>query len=127
MAIPEPLVKGLQYVKTHKLVVLLAVLAFIFFVMWMYSEGSSSFEDRNAINRFIVGQDGRSMDDKINDAINAKSPLTGTRDIPVFFQNYNLELERDATTGNLVANRGGETLAGDKDEIAEIEKKFMLG
>lgn len=113
-----------QYLYTYRWHIVIALFVLLFWHV-LFGGKTSGFSDPNNIHRYVVGQDGLSLDDKINDAAHEKSTLTGTRDIPVFFQDYNLELNRDDATGNLVSSRG-EALAGDKDEISEIEKKFML-
>ncbi len=123
MALPY-LDSALQFAKKQWMGIALLVVVLVVVIFW--SSTSSSFSNPNNIHRYIVGQDGMSLDDKINAASHVKSTLTGTRDIPVFFQDYNLELTRDEASGNLVSSRG-ETLAGERDEIAEIEQKFMLG
>lgn len=123
-----------KYVKEHPRVVMVALvlIVVVIVVLIVHAHGEASeFTNPNNIHRYVVGQDGLSMDDKINAAAATvpKSGLTGTRDVPVFFQDFGMELAADET-GNLVAQRSGDkvsALAGDKDEIADIEKKFMLG
>lgn len=80
---------------------------------------SSSMSDPNNIRRYVVGSDGLSLDDRVNKRV---SPLTGSRDVPVFFQDFDYDMKRDAS-GSLVTEREG--LTGDKDPITDIEKRFL--
>lgn len=94
---------------------------------WLVFGGSSGFANPNAIHRYVVGLDGTSLDDRINAAaaLDSRSSLTGTRDVPVFFQDFNSELVKDSE-GNL--NRVvSEGLSGTKDAIDDLERKMMLG
>lgn len=84
--------------------------------------GVSGFNNSpNNIRRYVVAEDGLSLDDKINR--NSKSGLTGSRDVPVFFSDFNVEMARDAD-GNLNPQR--ESFAGEKDDVANIEQRFMV-
>jgi len=84
--------------------------------------GVSGFNNSpNNIRRYVVAEDGLSLDDKINH--NSKSGLTGSRDVPVFFSDFNVEMARDAD-GNLNPQR--ESFAGEKDDVANIEQRFMV-
>ena len=76
--------------------------------------------DPNNIRRYVeVGNN--SQDDRQVNAINAarKSGMTGSRDIPVFFQDY----DYDMTLSKTGLKNSREGLAGD----AEEKKKFTLG
>jgi hypothetical protein len=84
--------------------------------------GVSGFNNSpNNIRRYVVAEDGLSLDDKINH--NSKSGLTGSRDVPVFFSDFNVEMARDAD-GNLNPQR--ESFAGEKDDVTNIEQRFMV-
>lgn len=84
--------------------------------------GFSTFENKpNNIRRYVVGQEGWSLDDKINS--NSKSGLTGSRDAPVFFSDFNVEMVRDGQ-GNLNPTR--ESFSGEKDDVTNIEQRFMV-
>lgn len=122
MAAGEFMTKAKEFLTLYKWYVVAVLVAI--FVLWAMMS-SSSFTDPNNIHRYVVGQDEMSMDDKINAAVRSRSQLTGTRDVPVFFQDYGIEATVDEASGNVVTQHG-ETFAGDKDEIYEIEKKFML-
>ena len=142
MGLQEHMKKANAWMVAHKMLtsLMVVVLVVLFVVLVIHVSKKSGFTDPNDIRRYVVGLDGLTMDDKINaarqkalaasapasaPAAPAASTMTGTRDIPVFFQDFGIEVDHDAS-GNLVTNRG-ETLAGSKDEIADIEKKFMLG
>ncbi len=101
---------------------LFVVLSFWLFVK-MVVPSKSEFYNPNAIRRYVIGQSGDSLDDRIVAA--SKSTLTGTRDVPVFYQDLGSQLVRsdDGTMQREVV----ETLAGDKsDAIDALEKKLML-
>ena len=95
------------------------VMCLLVVVLPMGVLGVSGLSDPNNIRRYVVGSDGQSLDDKLN---GNRSGLTGSRDIPVFFQDFDTELTRDAA-GNLVNEREG--LSGDKDPVSDIEKRFL--
>lgn len=101
---------------------LLAVL-FLWWVGSLLVSSKEPFYNPNAIRRYVIGQSGDSLDDRIIAA--SKSTLTGTRDVPVFYQDLGSQLVRsdDGTMQREVV----ETLAGDKaDAIDALEKKLML-
>jgi hypothetical protein len=108
------------------------ILAFFFGLLigWFaWHHSGSALTNPNAIHRYVVGNDGFSLDDKINAAAalnkpKGASPLTGSRDIPVFFQDFNSELV-EGEDGNMVAPVV-ETLSGSKNAIDDIERKMML-
>ncbi len=84
---------------------------------------ASSFTNSpNNIRRYIVAEDGLSLDDKLHR--NQKSTLTGSRDVPVFFSDFNVEMTRDAN-GDLVPQR--ESFTDEKvNDVANIEQRFMV-
>lgn len=100
-------------------VVVLLLWALVTTVGW----GASGFTNSpNNIRRYIVADDGVSLDDKINRS--AKSGLTGTRDVPVFFSDFNVEMARDAD-GNLNPQR--ESFSNEKvNDVTNIEQRFMV-
>ncbi len=76
----------------------------------------------NSIRRYVVAEDGFSLDDKLHR--NQKSTLTGSRDVPVFFSDFNVEMTRDAN-GDLVPQR--ESFTDEKaNDVANIEQRFMV-
>lgn len=85
--------------------------------------GVSSFTNSpNNIRRYVVAEDGVSLDDKLHRY--QKSGLTGSRDVPVFFSDFNVEMTRDAN-GDLVPAR--ESFTEDKvNDVANIEQRFMV-
>lgn len=95
------------------------------FVLWaiVTTVGWSAFENKpNNIRRYIVADDGLSLDDKINRS--SKSGLTGSRDVPVFFSDFNVEMARDAD-GNLNPQR--ESFTNEKaNDVTNIEQRFMV-
>jgi hypothetical protein len=116
-------------VKNAALAVDPMVLWVVIIVLLIWAIGTSigwgvaaNFENKpNNIRRYVVGQEGWSLDDKINS--NAKSGLTGSRDAPVFFSDFNVEMARDAD-GNLNPTR--ETFTGEKNDVTNIEQRFMV-
>lgn len=100
-----------------------AILALVVWVLiTSIGWGLSGFNNSpNNIRRYVVAEDGLSLDDKINH--NSKSGLTGSRDVPVFFSDFNVEMARDAD-GNLNPQR--ESFAGEKDDVTNIEQRFMV-
>jgi hypothetical protein len=121
--------KAVAYVKENWVSIASALLGGLLLVVvlwWWTKPAASTLANPNAIHRYVVGLDGSSLDDRINAAaaLNKHSGLTGTRDVPVFFQEFNSELVRD-DDGNL--NRAvTEGLAGTKDAIDDLERKMML-
>lgn len=95
----------------------------LFLVLLISGALSSDFTNSpNSIRRYVVAEDGLSLDDKLNRS--NKSGLTGTRDVPVFFSDFNVEMTRDAN-GDLVPQR--ESFENDKaNEVANIEQRFMV-
>jgi hypothetical protein len=107
------------YVMSLWAVILVLLLwVFVTTIGWSVSGFNNS---PNNIRRYIVADDGVSLDDKINR--NSKSGLTGSRDVPVFFSDFNVEMARDSD-GNLNPQR--ESFAGEKDDVANIEQRFMI-
>lgn len=99
-----------------KLNVLLSLVCVVMLIV-VLSSSKSCFVDPNNIRRYVVGNDGSSLDDKVYGA--SKSNLTGTRDVPVFFQDYDYEMVKNAngisTSRESMKNR---------DPASEIEKRF---
>ncbi len=120
MPMPPIVEKALAFVKANMMpVVIIASL----FLLIGFGLGKSAFENNpNAIRRYIVSTDGVSLDDKMN--YSTRSGLTGSRDAPVFFSDYDIEMKKDSN-GNLVADR--EQFVDEKvTDVTNIESRFML-
>ncbi len=85
--------------------------------------GVSSFSNSpTAIRRYVVADEGMSLDDKLHR--NTRSGLTGSRDVPVFFSDFNVEMTRDAN-GDLVPVR--ESFTNEKaTDVRNIEDRFLV-
>jgi len=83
----------------------------------------SSLDDPNNIRRYQVGLGGVSLDDRVYEASQKKSELTGTRDIPVFFQDYDYDMIKKG--GNMYTSREG--LSDERSPEADIEKRMLGG
>lgn len=84
--------------------------------------GSSFTNSPTSIRRYVVADEGMSLEDKIHRS--SRSNLTGSRDVPVFFSDFNVEMTRDAN-GDLVPVR--ESFANDKvNDVANIEDRFLV-
>lgn len=91
----------------------------------MYLTFRSGFENNpNGIRRYIVATDGISLDDKMHNA-QRSSGLTGSRDAPVFFSDYDIEMRKDAN-GDLVADRSESFVDEKVTDVTNIESRFML-
>jgi hypothetical protein len=85
--------------------------------------GVSSFTNSpTSIRRYVVADEGLSLEDKMHRA--SRSTLTGSRDVPVFFSDFNVEMTRDPN-GDLVPVR--ESFSNDKvNDVANIENRFLV-
>jgi hypothetical protein len=83
----------------------------------------AGLEDPNNIRRYQVGLGGVSLDDRVYDASQKKSGLTGSRDIPVFFQDYDYEMVKKGA--NMYTSREG--LSDERSPESEIEKRMLGG
>ena len=124
-----------EFPKVHLVLhVLTVVLLFLLVVaVWKYEEAHKScFENDYGIRQRSdvvftnTGSDERSLNQRAADAAaqaaavaTGVSKLTGSRDIPVFFQDY----DYDMTLSKTGLKNSREGLAGD----AEEKKKFTLG
>jgi uncharacterized membrane protein YcgQ (UPF0703/DUF1980 family) len=90
-------------------------------VIWAATSGFVN--NPNAIRRYIVATDGVSLDDKMNAA--QKSGLTGSRDAPVFFSDFDIEMKKNGN-GDLVAERSEQFTNEKAGDITNIEDRFML-
>jgi len=101
----------------------LASILLVVVVTWGATSGFSN--SPTSIRRYIVGPDGRSLDEKVHEyQQSGASGLTGSRDVPVFFSDFNVEMGRDAN-GDLVAQR--ETFTNEKvNDVRDIEQRFMV-
>jgi hypothetical protein len=120
MPMPAIVDKAIAFVKANTVPVLM--IAVLFWVIG-FAIGKSTFENNpNAIRRYIVSTDGVSLDDKMH--YSQRSGLTGSRDAPVFFSDYDIEMKKDSE-GNLVADR--EQFVDEKvTDVTNIESRFML-
>lgn len=100
----------------------IVVAAIIGLIAWLITTVSGFENNPNSIRRYIVATDGVSLDDKMHAA--QRSNLTGSRDAPVFFSDYDIEMRKD-TNGDLVADREG--FVNEKaTDVTNIENRFML-
>lgn len=113
--------KATKWVAENKVVVaVIAVLLVLVLIVWPATSGFTN--SPNNIRRYVVAEDGVSLDDKLHRY--QKSGLTGSRDVPVFFSDFNVEMTRDAN-GDLVPSR--ESFTDEKvNDVANIEQRFMV-
>ncbi len=104
-------------------IVFVVFLALMFIVGTMLSSSVDAFSNSpTSIRRYVVADEGMSLDDKLHR--NTRSGLTGSRDVPVFFSDFNVEMTRDAN-GDLVPVREGFTNEKATD-VRNIEDRFLV-
>ena len=108
-------------------VTMIGVLYLMYLSQYIDIKKCSTFTGGSDINRYVIGSEGQSLYDrqqlaesKARANPNPASQMTGSRDIPVFFQDYDYELNRTAT-GMSNAREG---LANKDPAQAEIENRF---
>ncbi len=107
-----------------KLTIVFAVfLVLMFIVATTLSASVDAFSNSpTSIRRYVVADEGMSLDDKLHR--NTRSGLTGSRDVPVFFSDFNVEMTRDAN-GDLVPVR--ESFTNEKaTDVRNIEDRFLV-
>ena len=112
----------LDQLKSSWLLVLMVFFIFIVTMMDM-AKNYSQLDDPNNIRRYQVGLGGVSLDDRVYEASQKKSELTGTRDIPVFFQDYDYDMIKKGA--NMYSSREG--LSDERSPEADIEKRMVGG
>jgi hypothetical protein len=99
------------------LMVMIGLVIFLSYRAVAKLSGKSPFENYpNNIRRYIVSGEA-SLDDKMYKA--QKSTLTGSRDAPVFFSDYGVQMSKEED-GALVQE------GFDNNELSNIESRFML-
>ena len=91
---------------------------------------ASSFDDPNNIRRYQVGLGGESLDERVWAASQkpATSTLTGTRDIPVFFQDYDYEMiKKDGAMSTAREGLSDYKPGEDRSAQADIEQRMYGG
>ena len=110
-----------DFVVTNQAYILLTVIVVLLIIIVT----KSGFENNpNSIRRYIVATDGISLDDKMHNA-QRSSGLTGSRDAPVFFSDYDIEMRKDVN-GDLVADRSESFVDEKVTDVTNIESRFML-
>lgn len=116
---PEMFRKLSENVKFGVTVLLSVLVVFLMITMFTTSGFSNT---PTAIRRYVVADEGMSLDDKLHR--NTRSGLTGSRDVPVFFSDFNVEMTRDAN-GDLVPVR--ESFTNEKaTDVSNIEERFLV-
>jgi len=102
---------------------LAVVLLLVAIVVLEVVDMTSGFEnDGNRLRFQQVGLGGASLYDKQYEAAQKKSELTGSRDIPVFFQDYDYDMIKKG--GAMYTSREG---LDDRSPEADIEKRMLGG
>lgn len=100
-------------------VAVLGAVALVTIVMTLVLSSSSFENNPNSIRRYIVSGE-TSLDERMQQA--RKSNLTGSRDAPVFFSDYDVQMYKDKEGALVQENFVNEKVT----DLTNIENRFML-
>jgi hypothetical protein len=85
----------------------------------------SNLTDPGSIQRFVVVEGNDSLYDRQKTA--TRAPLTGSRDIPVYYEvpGYEFDNELNEIETTPEAKLASSNLAGDREDVSNIESRFM--